>query len=256
MKSPENSPHRLTAAQQFIREKASSVVDKLYPHRIRGQEDYDNLNDLREKIVSGKSAVVIFNHTFLGDPAIAMNVTSRSLGFEIPFTAPGSRKHYDWLRHPFDAVAMRLSQPLGIDLIPIVQHYDRSSYSSTTPGKDYREFVSLAKEAVNSQRTVFFIAPEGTRSPDGSLQPAQTGVKHLVRYNPNLWFLPMAIIPDKETKGYGFFSGHEVRVGSAFQKKDIVDDIRRDLEIQDAIMLRVARLLPQFMKGVYEEFAD
>jgi hypothetical protein len=258
MSNQEKETPRISKGQEIFRGVALKIIEGLYPYKLRGPEDESNIHILKEKLESGESAVVMFNHTFLGDPAVAIRELFKYLDISTGISAPGSRKHYDPGRYPIDAAIMRLSKPFGIELVPVVQHYDRESYNRVEALGGFRELIKIASGTLNQPGQLLVIAPEGTRGKQGSnrtLIRAQNAIRHFKNYNPNIWYFPMAIIPEKEDYGFGFFGKGEVRAGRPFQARDIEQqDIPQGLKLADAIMLRIAELLPPEMRGFYSPY--
>lgn len=91
--------------------------------------------------------------------------------------------------------------------------------------------------------------PEGTRSRDGRLQRAQPGIGFLARRSDAL-LLPVGV---EGTPGARPFRGRiVVRVGPAFRARDLdAADARDEQALADAIMRRVAALLPPEQRGEY-----
>ena len=226
----------------------------LYGYRV-GPEEKENLALLRDHL-KRHSAVVYLNHFFLGDAPLVIAFLLDNLGGSIRIvSAVESRKHYDFRRDPVNASILRLARLLGIRLFPVVQHYDRGAYSYGERMRWLRKFAKGAKEVLGRPGGIMVIAPEGTRSPDGALQKAWDGITHLNRYGSSIYFFPVALIPkDKFERGVSFGSVFELRTARPFLAKEILSEIPVGLSFADGTMLKLARLLPEEMRGVYAPY--
>jgi len=99
-------------------------------------EDEENLALLRDHL-QRHSAVVYFNHLFLGNGPLVIALL---------------------LDHPGDFIRV----------ISAVEYTERIRW--------LRKFVRAAEEILGQPGGILDIAPEGTRSPDGALQKAQSGI--------------------------------------------------------------------------------
>jgi 1-acyl-sn-glycerol-3-phosphate acyltransferase len=108
---------------------------------------------------------------------------------------------------------------------------------------------------------VLILYPEGTRVESGGLRRAEPGAGFLARSNPAP-VQPVALIGTRECfpKGARWPRRVPVRVrfGTPFRILDRRPDGRRveNQEAADSIMLAIADLLPESMRGVYTEVDD
>lgn len=100
------------------------------------------------------------------------------------------------------------------------------------------------------------VFPEGTRSRDGAVQRARPGIS-LIAERTNAPIVPCAVTgtptarlrPIRRTEAV-------ITFGAPFRFSDLPDDVRRDRQAAaDAIMSRVAALLPADRRGVYADTA-
>jgi len=233
-----------------------AAASRLYGYQVR-PEDKENLALLRDHL-RRHSAGVYFNHLFLGDGPLVITLLLDILGDSIrAISAVESRKHYDFSRDPVNASILRLAHPLGIRLFPVVQHYDRDAYSYAERMRGLRNLVKGAREILGQPGGIVVIAPEGTRSPDGALQKAQSGIAHLDRYGNSVCFFPVALIPkDNFKRGVSFGSIFELKTGRPFLAREILPEIPEGLSLADGMMLRLARLLPEGMRGFYAPYLN
>ena len=94
--------------------------------------------------------------------------------------------------------------------------------------------------------------PEGTRSRDGVMRRAHPGIG-LLALRSGAPLLPVAVVGTHERTILGPRRGRiEIRIGTPFLATDLVPPGPRDEQaLTDAIMVRVAALLPPQMRGVY-----
>lgn len=108
---------------------------------------------------------------------------------------------------------------------------------------------------------VLFLYPEGTRAWDGALQRAEPGAGFLARVT-RVPVLPAAIVGSNEVieKGRSFPRRRPVtvRIGAPFRLREHREDGSRvtNQEATDAIMLRIADMLPEAMWGEYAALRD
>jgi len=233
------------------------VANRVYGYEVN-DEDKDNLNLARECLKDG-SLVVYINHPSLADGPLAITYLLDNFGsYAKIIGGPESRKHSDFTREPRDALILRLTAFLGIRMIPIVQHYDRGQYEREEIFATLRKFVKGYRDIL-VPGGIFLIAPEGTRSPDGTLQEAQKGIGHLLKYKrSSIHFLPMAIIPeDTIDRGLNLGKKFNIRIGRPYSREEIEEiEISEGFSPINVLMSILASLLPPEMQGVYALYTD
>lgn len=233
------------------------LIETLYGCEV-SQESQNNLDALNQHLEHG-SAIAYLNHISLADgPLITLFLIDKLGGkngnLQI-FGGPESRKHYDLRRSP-SASLLRIAPLLGVKLAPVVQSYDLKSYTRQERHKLLLKFKKNAIRILNHPGGVFMIAPGETRSQDGKLQRAKSGLLDLNNYcsQVELRYQPIAIIP-KGTFNRNLGLGKvELKVGNPYS----IDEIKQEactkhIETLDAMMLRLAELLPPTMRGVYSD---
>jgi 1-acyl-sn-glycerol-3-phosphate acyltransferase len=116
---------------------------------------------------------------------------------------------------------------------------------------DRRALVTALRVLGGAQVLGFF--PEGHRSENGALLRGKPGVGFIASRVPEAPLVPIAMIGTKQSLIRLMFGGHAVlRVGRPFHLADLSEDERRDEQaVTDAVMRRIASLLPDEMRGAY-----
>jgi 1-acyl-sn-glycerol-3-phosphate acyltransferase len=114
---------------------------------------------------------------------------------------------------------------------------------------DRRALVTCLQVLGSGNALGFF--PEGTRSRDGVLHRAHPGVAFLATKS-DAPILPVGLVGT--ARATVFRCDVRVRVGEPFRVRDLgLPSTASDQEVADAIMDRVAQLLPPAMRGHYAE---
>jgi 1-acyl-sn-glycerol-3-phosphate acyltransferase len=116
---------------------------------------------------------------------------------------------------------------------------------------DRRALVMALRVLEGGQILGFF--PEGHRSESGALLRGKPGLGFLASRVPDIPLVPIAMIGTKQPLLRLIFGGHVVlRVGRPFRFAGLTQDERRDGQaVTDAVMRRIAPLLPDEMRGAY-----
>ena len=93
--------------------------------------------------------------------------------------------------------------------------------------------------------------PEGHRSESGRMIRAHTGISYLAQKS-GAPIVPVAVMGTRDSR-IGRFWRRDIllRVGDPFQVRDLDADAEDAQSMADAIMRRVAALLPASLRGVY-----
>jgi 1-acyl-sn-glycerol-3-phosphate acyltransferase len=115
-------------------------------------------------------------------------------------------------------------------------------------GEVDRGALQMAESVVEAGQPLGFF-PEGHRSESGALLRARSGVGH-VALRTNALVVPLAVIGTRRARLGAFWRRDVVlRVGEPFRASDLGSD---DAQlVTEAIMRRLAALLPQAMRGAY-----
>jgi 1-acyl-sn-glycerol-3-phosphate acyltransferase len=117
-------------------------------------------------------------------------------------------------------------------------------------GESDRRAIVTCLQVLRAGNVLGFF-PEGTRSRTGTLRRAQPGIAFLAAKSAAP-ILPVGVTGTPSAKL--FRSAIEVRVGPAFTVRDLgLGEGADEQEVADAIMRRVASLLPQEMRGYYSD---
>ena len=115
-------------------------------------------------------------------------------------------------------------------------------------GEGDRRAVITSLQVLKSGNPLGFF-PEGTRSRDGVLQRAHPGVAFLAKRSAAP-ILPVGVTGTRQARALR--SDIRVRVGAPFRYEDLgLGPAASDQEIADAIMRRIAALLPAKLRGDY-----
>lgn len=147
--------------------------------------------------------------------------------------------------------------------VPVVRWFVRQSGAFPVDrGRPDRQALRHAERLLHEGMLVG-IFPEGTRSITGELQPPHPGVGLLIRRNPFVPVLPVAIwgtevLPFNGAKGRKPLRGWPrvtVRIGAPITAMLRTPEGRERSpeEIADDVMLAIAQLLPEEYRGLYRE---
>ena len=117
---------------------------------------------------------------------------------------------------------------------------------------DRRALVTALRVLGGGQILGFF--PEGHRSENATLLRGKPGVGFIASRAPDAPLVPIAMIGTKQSLLRLIFGGQAVlRVGRPFHLSDLSEEERRDEQaVTDAVMRRIASLLPDEMRGAYQ----
>jgi 1-acyl-sn-glycerol-3-phosphate acyltransferase len=165
--------------------------------------------------------------------------------------------HINWKDPPLISISLDLSvrymakiQAFGY---PILGYIVRATGAfPVRRGEGDRRAVVTALRVLGGGQILGFF-PEGHRSEDGALQRGKPGVGFIASRVPNAPLVPIAMIGTRQSLLRLIFGGHAVlRVGRPFQLAELSEEERRDEQaVTDAVMRRIASLLPDEMRGAY-----
>jgi hypothetical protein len=211
--------------------------------------------ELTKRHLKEGSMVIYSNHTSLLDGFLAYISVMALSGENLhAFGGPAAMKHGDAKRNPLDFIRYlyRFAHYCGVDLVPVVQVGD-GYYPQGKTLQSHLAMARMAKRVLRQPGGVVFAAPEGTRSQDGQLLPGQEGIELFGKLGRNTIFMPLAIIPERINRGIR--TGQiTFRCGETFSYEQIQKEIKTTGRTPvDAMMGRLARLLPENMQGVYRQ---
>ncbi len=194
------------------------------PVRAGGLALYKMTIDGRERIPAKGPYIVVANHVNWKDPPAIEFTFQVALRFMAKIEA---------FRMFFIGGLMR-----GIGCFPVRR------------GEGDRRAVVMCLQVLRVGNPLAFF-PEGTRSRDGILHRAQPGIAFLARKS-GAPILPVGLIGTAEATV--FRSNIHVAVGEPFQLNALgLDAGASDQQVADAIMRKVAELLPPDMRGYYSD---
>lgn len=184
----------------------------LFPMRLDGGE----------RVPRSGPYIVVANHIDWKDPPaielqvrVAIRFMAKAEAFELPFVGGLLR---------------------GIGCFPVRR------------GQADRRALETCLEVLRAGRPLGFF-PEGTRSRDGRLHRAHPGIAFLARRS-GAPLLPVAILGTQGARPLR--SDIRVRIGEPFRSSELdVGETADEQAIADAIMRRVALLLPEELRGEY-----
>lgn len=162
-------------------------------------------------------------------------------------------KHYDMRRDPKNALALRALRLFNARAVPIVQRNDRASYSEKKRQKLAEKFKKITMRLLPKPGTIYGIAPEGTRNQeDKTLLRALPGIGNIETFATNVRYLPIALIHENHTGKPQIIVGKPVQIDELSELTPYIKHTpERAQAIADALMYRLALLLPEYMRGVY-----
>lgn len=208
------------------------------------------------------SLIVPFNHPSVFDP-IAVARELRTSFPDVPrILLPATQKFYDGrMGKPAKAGMDYFAKAYDLELIPVIQHYD-DNYSDAEKGTSYTKLFRAAFEVLKTSGNIFMVAPEGTRSTEGQMGQAQSGIGRLMQRFPDSIVCPISVYGTEEVmyekeRGTNKFlfnplkSGNLV-YGTPMRSEDMLCvAAEMDMSPQDMVMYQLAEQLPERYRGNY-----
>jgi 1-acyl-sn-glycerol-3-phosphate acyltransferase len=165
--------------------------------------------------------------------------------------------HINWKDPPLISIGLDLSvrymAKIQAFTYPLLGYFVRATgaFPVRRGEGDRRALVTALRVLKGGQILGFF--PEGHRSESGALLRGKPGVGFLASRAGDVPLVPIAMIGTKQSLPRLIFGGHAVlRVGRPFRLADLTDEERRDEQaVTDAVMRRIAAVLPAEMRGAY-----
>lgn len=167
--------------------------------------------------------------------------------------------HISWLDPPMLEFALR--QPIRfmakqeVFSVPVIGFVLRAIGNfPVRRGESDRRAIETALRVLAAGQPVGFF-PEGTRSKDGCLRRGKPGIGFLARRS-RVPVVPVAVMGTRRARiALGRRTRVLVRVGAPIEPAELAATGTDDQALADAIMRRVAALLPEQMRGFYGSFA-
>ncbi|MDE3194258.1 MAG: 1-acyl-sn-glycerol-3-phosphate acyltransferase [Chloroflexota bacterium] len=167
--------------------------------------------------------------------------------------------HISWLDPPM--LEFALEEPIRfmakeeVFAVPVIGFVLRAIGNfPVRRGESDRRALETALRALAAGQPVGFF-PEGTRSKDGCLRRAKPGIAFLARRS-GVPVVPVAVMGTRRARiSVGRRSRVLVRVGRPIAPPEVAAMGTDDQALADAIMRRVASLLPEPMRGAYADTA-
>lgn len=233
------------------------IIQNHYQFEL-SNESRDNLQLLNE-VLSQAAAVVYINHVEFWDPAVVLALILGHLPNVNNLMGPAGMKHFDWRRDPIGASTLRILKILKVKAIPIVQIDDKGrKYSKHRRKKMSDQLKNETIEVLRQPENIYGITPEGTRNGGRpELIRAKKGVGRLEEYDPgdNLHYVPIAIMYPKHTQQPKVAVGKPKKLSEIIPPELVLCEKspRKAQQIADLLMLRLAALMPEDLRGYYAD---
>lgn len=235
-------------------------------------QDPDNLDVLRQR--PHEPAVIYFNHSANDDPVLVVSFLQRFIPERLDnVVMPVSHHHAQFKNYPRYSMLTKVGRnQAGFQMPEIVQAYRRRGARRVTPGVSALDlnFAHLINSAIPSGPLII-ISPEGHRSDNATLIPAESGVGVIARVMKKLkdkgqisdgHFIPLAILFDKFKSGKTHYNPIKntrvtIRVGEPIALDSLLTESSHGAEgrernkISHYLMERLTAILPERMHGVY-----
>lgn len=197
--------------------------------------------------------VMYFNHIALNDPAAMLRTVnlldpkgSRHL------VVPSSRSHADskkFLGRVIN-IGMDVLDSCGIEVMPVVQTSQVDhGYTKEEARHSYTLFFNRLKDLKNTNTpTGVLISPEGTRSVDGQLLQAESGIIAAGRLLAPVLYIPLAITYAGKFERDSMNIGKKMRIDIG---EVTVQENPREYPSVEQLMRILAEALPEEMRGVW-----
>ena len=247
------------------------IVSSGYNYEVQNKE---NLGIMKKK--PDNPCVVYFNHTAMDDPFVVVDLLHK----EVPdrfdnVVIPVSEYYANFKNHFSYAFFVKSGRALGLSMPEVVQSYRRRNKPESTKLQEKSQLLNinftnlLAKEL--SGGSVIVVAPEGHRSDDGKLQPAEAGIGFMARIMEkrlsegkieNGYFIPVGITYEKRGDGlhYNPFNKESVKIsiGEPEEVRTVIAEARSLNQksgftkiTSHVLMHKLSKLLPPEHRGVY-----
>lgn len=245
-----------------IAEKIWKLVSEKHEFAPLSERSLKNLAKANE-ILKNEAIIIYSNHTSKNDAPVAIALTLSHLTNAKRLMAPAGMKHYDLKRdHQRDlksALMLRALRILRIHIIPVVQHDDLDNYPEKKRQDMLRKLKNKANSLLKKAGGVYGITPEGTRSKEtGKLLRARPGIGKVGKYAPrDIKYLPVGIVYKSQSEKPQVVVGEPESLGNLLQVYDVFLQGTEDEQAQqiaDLLMFNLSRLLPEEIRGIYENF--
>jgi len=200
--------------------------------------------------------ILYFNHISFNDPGVLVMVadminpaSSRHL------VVPTSYSHLDTnsIKGRLSEMGMGVVRKCGIEVLPVIQTFQinnpKYGYTEDEARNTYVKLINRFKELKNTNTpTGVLISPEGTRSEDGKMIKAESGVVAAGRLLAPVIYVPLAITYEGKYKRNGMNIGKkmDVNIGEV-----TIQESPRDYPSVDDLIKKLAKALPEEMRGVW-----
>lgn len=242
------------------------AIENVYGLSI-SSDSIENIGEIQSAIFKDPNLnlLIYFNHISFADAACATWLYRKyfDLNSDRRMVVPAAYQHMSIASDPVRGRLAKWGANLfDVEIAPIVQTYQAGKeYSDEETFSSYRR---LFEQIRRTDRCDVSMSPEGHRSENWQLQKAETGIENISRTLKPVAIIPFAILPVHEER----FLKRALRMGRDINSPDIGLNFYRDFLLRvgepvfyregkkpnaDELMIRVAKLLPEHMRGVYTE---
>ena len=241
---------------------ARTLPERMFDIRISAGSR-EKLSHLQQTLRENPAwnVILYFNHLAYGDPGVWSHI-ARTIDPDSSRIAAvlASKYHTMFRNNPPFAIAARLGDMLtGIHVIPTIQSYmvDDPKYGFTDldAKKNIKQIIHTIERYRKRKPLMLLIAPEGHRSDDGSLGPAERGV---VSFSSML--APVLLVPagvyyegDFRRSGINTRSRKHPVIAHAEVGEPLFQERRQNRLSIDTMMHHLARTLPRELRGNWAE---
>lgn len=242
-----------------------ALIPEIIWNKISESQGFEPLSEeslhnlaLANEILKKEAIVVYANHTSMKDAPVVIALVLSHLTNAKNFLGPAGMKHYDFSRDPKNAILLRALRLLKIQAVPVVQHDDLEQYPQHIQRAMIKNLIVKTRHLLRKPRSVYGIAPEGTRNKLGTLLPGRPGIGKLAKMAPNdIKYLPIAIIYKEFSEKPQVVVGRPESLGSLLSTFDVYlprDEKHRSQKITDLLMYNLSLLMPKELRGYYADF--
>ncbi|KKS95060.1 MAG: hypothetical protein UV71_C0013G0010 [Microgenomates group bacterium GW2011_GWC1_43_13] len=200
------------------------------------------------------SYIVYFNHISFNDPMFAAHIIQKfDPKYSRHLIAPASHFHTspENPRNRKFIFMINLAKKTGFEIIRVIQAYQVNNpeygYTRDQAQSTYKAWLKRLKELRMSDTPIgCLISPEGTRSSDGVLGVAESGILATGKFITPVIYIPLGISYIDEFKREKFNLGKRIHLAIG---ETIIQQSPADQPNLNDVMTKLALTLPEDMRG-------